>query len=72
MEHITLSDEQLSIVAQAHDPIAIHDQQGELRGYIAIVISSEELADARRSVASTGARYTTEEVLAALRAPDTT
>ncbi len=70
MEHITLSDEQLTIVAQSHDPIAVHDQQGKLRGYIAIVIGSEELTEAKRALASTEARFTTAQVLAELSSRD--
>ena len=59
MEHITLNNEQLSVVSQAHDPIAVHDEQGKLRGYISVVIGSDELADAKRALASSEARYTT-------------
>ena len=68
MEHITLSDGQLNLVALAHDPVAVHDEQGRLRGYIAMVIGSDELADARRALASQEARYTTAQVLTELRA----
>ena len=67
MEHITLSDKQLEIVAHAEYPVAVHDKQGRLRGYITMVIGSEELADARRVLASQEARYTTAHVLAELR-----
>jgi hypothetical protein len=68
MQHITLSDAQLDLVAQAHDPVAVHDEQGRLRGYIAMVVSSGELADAKRALASQEARYTTAQVLSRLRA----
>ncbi len=71
MNHITLSHEQLNLVAQAHDPIAVRDEEGRLRGYIAMVIGSEELADAKRALASQEARYTTAHVLAELRARNT-
>ncbi len=71
MDHITLNDEQLDVVAQAHQPIAVHDEQGQLRGYITIVVNQDELADAKRAPASNEARYTTDEVLAALRARGT-
>ena len=67
MEHITLSDAQLDLVALAHDPVAVHDEQGRLRGFIAMVIGSDELADAKRALASQEARYTTAQVLADLR-----
>jgi hypothetical protein len=68
MEHITLTDEQLNVVAHAHDPIAVHDDGGRLRGYIAMMIGSEEVTDAKRALASKEARYTTAQVLAELRA----
>jgi len=67
MQHITLSDEQLNVVAQSHDPIAVRDQQGHLRGYIAMVIGSQELAEAKQALASQQPRYTTAELLAELR-----
>ena len=67
MEHITLSDAQLNLVASGHDPVAVHDEQGRLRGFIAMVIGSDEWADAKRALASQEARYTTEQVLAELR-----
>ena len=67
MEHITLSDDQLIVVAHAHDPIAVHDELGRLRGYIAMVIGNEELAEAKRALNSQAPRFTTEQVLAELR-----
>jgi len=68
MEHITLSDAQLNLVVSGHDPVAVHDEQGRLRGFIAMVIGSDELADAKRALASQESRYTTEQVLTELRA----
>ncbi len=69
MENITLTSEQLNRIAQAHDPVAVHDEQGQLRGYVAMVVCGQELADAKRALASREARYTTAEVLAKLGAP---
>ncbi len=71
MDHITLNDEQLHVVAQAQEPIAVHDEQGQVRGYIAVVVNQDELADAKRVLASSEPRYTTDEVMAALRARGT-
>ena len=68
MYFITLSDEQLNVVTGAHDPIAVHDAQGRLRGYIALVVGDQEIADAKRALASKEARYTTSELLARLAA----
>ena len=71
MQHITLTDEQLNAFSQAHDPVAVRDMQGRLRGYMAIVVGGEEIADAKRALASQEPRYTTVEVLARLRARGT-
>jgi hypothetical protein len=68
MEHITLSKEQLSVVGAAREPIAVHDEQGRLRGFIAVVIGSQEIADAKRALASQENRYSTDRVLAMLHA----
>jgi hypothetical protein len=68
MQQITLTDEQLDAFSQAHDPVAVRDMQGRLRGYMAIVVGGEEIADAKRALASQEPRYTTVEVLARLRA----
>jgi hypothetical protein len=67
MDRITLSDAQLSVVAHSHEPVAVHDEEGKLRGYIAVVIGSDELAEAKRASASQEARFTTSEVLAELQ-----
>ena len=66
MNHITLTSQQLDVVTRAHDPVAVRDEQGNLRGYIAIVVTDEEIADAKRALASGERRYTTAEVLARL------
>jgi hypothetical protein len=68
MEHITLNAEQLNVVAQAQQPIAVHDEQGQVRGYIAVVISGQELSEAKLVLASREPRFTTDEVMRALRA----
>ena len=68
MKHITLSEDQLVVVGGARDLVAVHDEQGKLRGYITMVIGSEELAAARRALASQEPRYTTAEVLDKLNA----
>jgi hypothetical protein len=71
MDHITLNDEQLHVVAQARQPIAVREEQGQLCGCIAVVVSQAELADAKRVLAVGEPRYTTDEVMAALRARGT-
>ncbi len=68
MHQITLSEDQLKVVAGAHELVAVRDEQGKLRGYITMVIGSEELSDAHRALASREPRYTTVEVLAKLNA----
>ena len=64
MQQITLSDEQLELLAQASGPVAFNDAHGRCRGYFALVVGADELADARRALAAEGPRYTTAEVLA--------
>jgi len=71
MDHITLTGQQLDVVARGHDPIAVRDEQGNLRGYIAVIVTNEEIADAKRALASKARRHTTAEVLAALRSKAT-
>jgi hypothetical protein len=70
MQHITLTEDQLNAFSQAHDPVAVRDMQGRLRGYMAIVVGGEEIADAKHALASQESRYTTVEVLARLPASD--
>jgi hypothetical protein len=72
MEHIVLSEQQLSVVAHTKAPVAVHDESGKLRGYIAVVITEAELNAAKRALASKGPRYSTEEVLAKLRSLEAT
>ncbi len=67
MAHIKLTNEQLRVIVSSRDPIAVHDEDGKLRGYIAMIVTEDELADARKALASGGPRYTTAEVLAKLR-----
>jgi hypothetical protein len=67
MKRITLSNDQLRLVAGARDPIAVHDENGHIRGYIAMIVTEDELSDARKALAAGAGRYTTAEVLAKLR-----
>jgi hypothetical protein len=68
MAHLTLTAEQLNLLAQANEPIAVHDDKGVIHGYIALLIAAEELALAKQAMTSTGPRYTTAQVLDKLRA----
>lgn len=65
MERITLTNEQINVIAQAHGPVAMHDEAGRLRGYIALVVTGDEFAEAQRVLASPQRRFTTAEVLSA-------
>lgn len=62
MADLTLSDEQLALVASG-GPIAVRDQTGVVRGYVQLIGSNEEILDAKRTLASSGRLYTTAEVL---------
>lgn len=61
-----MTSEQLGVVTHAHRPVALLDEQGNLRGYVALVVTEDELLDAQRALAFQQKRYTTEEVLSAL------
>lgn len=67
MEHITLNNEQLQLVARSHHPIAVHDESGSVRGYIAMIVTEDELSDARKALEAGGQRFSTAEVLAKLK-----
>ena len=75
MSQITITDEAvLSQIDKGQGPISVHDGDGKLRGYLVPIrlsdlepqISEEELL--RREQDTTAPRYTTEEVIARLRA----
>lgn len=68
MQQIILTDEQANVVALAHKPIAVYDGKGRLLGTIAPIWTEDDIAEAKRRLASPGPWYTGEQVQARLRA----
>jgi hypothetical protein len=71
MPHIVLSDEQAKVVATALQPVQVRDAKGTVLGVIPSIWTEEDIAEAKRRLASNGPWYTTEQVLAHLRSLET-
>jgi hypothetical protein len=71
MPHIVLSEEQAKVVASALQPIQVRDAKGTVLGVIPSIWTDEDIAEAKRRLASNGPWYTTEQVLAHLRSLET-
>lgn len=67
MQQIILTDEQAEVVASALKPVAVCDGKGRVLGTIAPIWTEEDIADAKRRLASDEPRYTTAQVLEYLR-----
>jgi hypothetical protein len=67
MPHIVVDDEQAKVIAESTETIEIRDQQGKHLGYVAHGFSAEDIAIARRRMASDEPRYTTQQVQDHLR-----
>jgi hypothetical protein len=70
--HITLDDEQASVVASSHEPLEVRDTSGRIVGVLQPA-SADELAivaEARRRSASTTRWHSTAEVRERLRSLD--
>ncbi len=67
MTHIVLNEEQARIVASALQPVQVRDGKGNVLGVIPPVWTAEDIADAKRRLASNEPHYTTEQVLDYLR-----
>ena len=65
--HIVIDDQQAKIIAEATDWVEIRDRNGRHLGYVAHGFTEEDLAVARRRLASGEPRRTTREVLDRLR-----
>jgi hypothetical protein len=63
MPQVILDDEQAKLLASALKPVEVRDRQGNLLGVIPPVWTEEDIADAKRRLASDEPRYTTAEVL---------
>lgn len=72
MIRIVLDDEQAKAIIAAKDQVEVCDENGRVLGVIDRAIpparfSEEEIARAKRNLATPGPRYTTEQVLEHLR-----
>ncbi|MBV9126023.1 MAG: hypothetical protein JO112_21940 [Planctomycetes bacterium] len=67
MIQIVLNDEQAKTVASSLKPVQVRDGKGNVLGYIAPLWTEEDIAEARRRLASDQPRYTTAQVLEYLR-----
>ena len=67
MPQIVLNEEQAKVVATSLQPVQVRDAQGNLLGTIPPIWTEEDIAEAKRVLASNGPWYTTEQVLAHLR-----
>jgi hypothetical protein len=68
--YIVVDDQQAQIIAQTPGGLEIRDQQGRCLGYVAHGITKEDIALAKKALASDEPRYTTQEVLNHLRSLD--
>jgi hypothetical protein len=63
MQHITVDDSQAKIISEATGWVEVRDQHGKALGYVAAGFSAEDIAIAKRRLASQEPRYSTQQVL---------
>jgi len=62
MQYITLTDEQMKIYVQSREPLELRDSDGRLLSKIPPFCTKADIEMAKRSMATPGPRYTTEQV----------
>jgi len=67
MQQLVLTDEQAKLVASALKPVQVCDSRGNVLGTIEPIWTEEDIADAKRRLASDEPRYTTAQVMEYLR-----
>jgi hypothetical protein len=67
MQHIVVDEQQAKVIAEATESVEIRDPRGKHLGYVAHGFTDEDVAIARQRIASSAARYTTNQVLDHLR-----
>ncbi|MBI1904440.1 MAG: hypothetical protein HYS13_25370 [Planctomycetia bacterium] len=67
MPHIVVDDEQAKTISESTGYVEIRDQRGRRLGYVAPGFTEDEIAEAKRRLASDDPRYTTQQVLTHLR-----
>jgi hypothetical protein len=60
---IVVDDEQAKAIEQTSQTVEIRDRQGRSLGDFSRDFTSEEIAEAKRNLASKGPKYTTSQVL---------
>ncbi len=68
MLQIVLTDEQAKVIASALKPVQVRDGQDNVLGWITPIWTEEDVAEAKQILASDQPWFTTEQVLAKLRA----
>lgn len=63
MNFITIDEQQARILLESPGEIEVRDRQGNRLGYVARSFSADEIAEAKRRLASSGPWYTTQQVL---------
>jgi hypothetical protein len=66
MAQIVVSDDQAKVIAESKGSVAVCDAQGRCLGLISPIDSPDEIAEAKRRLASDQRRHTTSEVLSHL------
>lgn len=66
MNYIVLSDDQARTISTAVGPIQVRDSQGNIVGYLPLVWTSADIAEANRILTSETTWHTTAEVQAYL------
>lgn len=67
MQRIVLTDEQTKLLAAATEPVPVCDRHGNVLGFLGPVWTEEDIAEARKALATNSPWYTTDQVLAHLR-----
>jgi len=70
MTQVVLNQEQSAIVAKSLVPVQVCSPSGEVLGIIEPAVTQEEIAEARRRLASDQPRYRTPEVIEYLESLD--
>ena len=70
MPQIVLSEDQARVIVSALEPVQVCGPDGKVLGSISPFWTAEDIAEARRRLASDQPRYTTAQVLEYLRTLD--
>lgn len=67
MQQIILTNEQAETIATVLNPVPVRDSKGSLLGTFTPIWTEDDIADAKRRLASDEPRYTTAQVVEYLR-----